>query len=170
MDIPRERREIIDILYVLFAIEDGLIKMRDRPTLGDVEAEELGKLRGCARGHRVAPGAEGDKQLPAAVKGHIAVHHGRNADGAGLRQLLAEFLTHVAAKIGKAGLQAAVDLVERIGPHPVDQAVFPAVTAGGDRFMLAIEQDGLDAGRAELDAEHSLFLVHFLPPLSAASR
>ena len=97
------------------------------------------------------------------------MHHGRNADGADSRQLKAEFFLYVTPQCGEAALHAAANLIERIGPDPVDQAVFPLPVAGGDGNMILIDQNGFDARRAKLKAKdgfvkiHAVFLLFFPP-------
>lgn len=67
---------------MVFPVEDGLIEMGHAPALGNVEVEPLGQRIGCGAGGGVAPGAERRQLVAVLVKGQVAVHHGRNAQGA----------------------------------------------------------------------------------------
>jgi hypothetical protein len=59
----------------------------------------------------------------------------------------------VAAKVCIAVLDAVPDGFGAIGPESIDELVLPLVTALCDGLVLLVDEYGLDAGRAELDAE-----------------
>ena len=53
-------------------------------------------------------------------------------------------------------MQAGDDLVEGVRPQAAFQVVLPPVAARGEHLVVGADQDGLDAGRAELDAERGV--------------
>ena len=161
MQIARECREIGDPAHVLLAVQDRLVEMGDAPALRDVEVKERRQLFGGLAGDRVAPGAERGELIALAVKGEIAVHHRGNADRADCRKLEIILLLHVAAQRGKAVLHADAHVLQRIGPDPVDQAVFPLPVAGSDGNMLLVDQNSLDTGRAQLKPEYGFLQIQF---------
>ena len=161
MQIARERREIVDPAHMLLTVQDRLVEVGDAPALWDVEIEERRQLFGGLAGDRVAPGAERGELIALAVKGKIAVHHRGNADRADCRKLEIILLLHVAAQRGKAVLHADAHVLQRIGPDPVDQAVFPLPVAGSDGNMLLVDQNSLDTGRAQLKPEYGFLQIQF---------
>lgn len=72
--------------------------------------------------------------------------------------------------VGVAVLQTVPDAVDAVGPEAVNELVLPLVTTLCYRLVLLVDEDSLDAGRAELDTEHSLtsddsfFCSHIRPP------
>ena len=140
---------------MLLSVEDGLIKVGDAPALGDIETEQGGEHLGRLAGERVAPSQKGVKLVPLRVKSQITVHHARNADAPHRRQRQAEPFPHIALQGPIAGLQAPVHIRQVIGPHAADQLIFPSVAAGSHRLEALVQQDGLDTGRAQLQAKDS---------------
>ena len=53
-------------------------------------------------------------------------------------------------------MQAGDDLVESVGPQATLKVILPPVAAGGEHLMVGANQNGLDAGRAELNAERGV--------------
>ena len=53
-----------------------------------------------------------------------------------------------------------MDILHRVGPHAVDEPVFPKVIAGCHGDMMFVDQHCLDACAAELDAEKGLVQIH----------
>ena len=156
MDPPGQRRQASNARRVLLGVEDRLVQVRDRPAQGDVEAEEAGELvRGATR-VGVAPRAEGREQVVVRVEGEVAVHHRGDADQAVGRGGDVVALAHVSDQGGVGALQAGDDLVEAIGPQAALQVVLPPVAAGGEHLVVGSDEDGLDAGRAKLDAERGV--------------
>ena len=160
VDVARQGGQPGDVADVGFFIEDGLIQVGDAPALGNIEAEQGRQLFGGLAGDGVAPGAELRQLLSVGVEGQVAVHHGGNANGAHGGELLAEFLLHVPLEIGEAGLQARVHRLHGVGPDAVYKLIFPFIAAAGDGQVVAVQQDRLDPGRAELDAKYGLFKIH----------
>ena len=83
------------------------------------------------------------------------MHHGRNTDSTNRCKLLCVFLLEVRFQRCEAGLQARLRVEKRIRPHAAGELVFPCEAAGGDRQIAFIQQNGLDARGAELNAEYS---------------
>ena len=158
VNVAGEGGEIGDVLNVLFAVQDGLIEVRNAPTEWDVVVEELAELGSSLAGVGVAPGAERCEDLltlgnrcPAGgfaigTKGHIAVHHGTDADGGKLLDFAIILSLDVAAKVCIAILNAVPDGFSAIGPESIDELVLPLVTALCDGLVLLVDEDGLDAG------------------------
>ena len=82
------------------------------------------------------------------------MHHRAEADGAEALDLHVVLLADVGAEVGVALLEAEPDELLAVGPQAVHELVFPLVAALGDGDVVLIDQDGLDAGGAELDAEN----------------
>ena len=74
--ISLQRNEVVDILHMLFFIEDGLVEMGNAPSLRDIVPEYLCQLPGGRTCNGVPPGAEGHQKLALFIKCHITVHHG----------------------------------------------------------------------------------------------
>jgi hypothetical protein len=155
VDVAGERGEEVDVGHVRLVVEHGLVEVRDRPPQRDVDPEELRQHGGRSVGVGVAPGAERCEQLALFVEREVAVHHRRDADGADRLQPDVVPIAHVGDEVGVCGLQAGPHIVDVVGPQPVDEAVLPGVAADGDhrRRIVGEHEAGLDARRAELDAE-----------------
>ena len=153
VDVARQSCDAGDARHVLLAADDGVVEMGHRPALGDVEPEQPRQDRRGLLGEGVAPGAEGGQQLAVGIQGDVAVHHRGDADGPDRGQLDGVPVPQVAGEPDVGGPQPRDDVVDGVGPHAVDQVVGPLVGAGGDDGMGPVDEDGLDAGRAELDAQ-----------------
>ncbi len=153
VDVAGEGGEVGDPGNVLLPVQDGLVEVGDAPAERDVIDEELGEFRGGGAGVGVSPGAEGDKQGAFGVEGHVAVHHGADADGGEMLDLDVVAGLHVGAEGGVAVLQAEPEGFLAVGPETVHELVFPLMGALGDGIVVLIDQDGLDAGGSELDAQ-----------------
>ena len=170
MDIARQRRKEGQLAQMTLLIEKRLIKMRDAPPLGNVEAERLGQLGRCRAGHRIAPCAEGYQQFADPIKGQIAVHHCRDPDAAHRCKGLPVFCLHIGGQCGVGVLQAGMHGLQRVGPDAVLQLVFPSEVPLRHRGMAAVHQHRLDAGRAEFNTECALSEVeHGITPCQILS-
>ena len=127
VDVSGERREVCDLRDVGLVIEDCLIEVGDAPAQGYVEDEELRELLGGTGRVGVAPGAEGHEYGAVGAEGHIAVHHGADADGRQTLDLHVVVGAHVVAQTCVAVLEAIPDGLGAVGPEPVDELVFPLV-------------------------------------------
>ena len=156
MDPPGQGRQVGDARRVFLGVEDRLMQVRDRPAQGDVEAKEAGELVSGASRVGVAPRAEGREQAIVRVEGEVAMHHRGDTDRAVGRGGDVVALAHVRDQGGVGALQAGDDLVEAIGPQATLEVVLPAVAAGGEHLVVGADQHGLDAGRAEFDAERGV--------------
>ena len=154
VDIAGKRRDVRDIFDVRFAVQNGLIQMRNGPALWDVEAEFCRKLLGGLAGHGVLPGAERCQQVPVLVEGQIAVHHAGNAHGRNSSRQLAE--------VADGGAQAILHILHVIRPDAVFQTAFPCVVTALDDAVLAVDQDGLDARGTEFNSKIILFHSNLL--------
>ena len=141
---------------MLFPVEDCLVEVTDGPALGHRVGEEVAELLGRGLGHRIAPGPEGDEEGVLFVKGEVAVHHGADAERLEAGEGNTILPLHVSLQGGKARLKSLFHFIKTIGPHPVYEAVLPVEAALGDRLVALVDEDRLDAGRAELDAEDRL--------------
>ena len=146
--------EVLDAGHVLLVVEDGLVEVADAPAQGDVVVEEFREFGGSLARVGVAPGAEGHQYLLTLVEGHVAVHHGREADGGQGLNLAVILTVHVLAQVSVAVLQAVPDGLGGVGPQTVYQLVLPLVRALCDGFVVLVDEDGLDTGRAKLDTEN----------------
>jgi hypothetical protein len=154
--VPGERVQGGDLRNVRFGIPHRLVQVRDRPAQRDVGAEEPGQLGGGIAGRGVAPGAERHEQLVVGVEREVAVHHRRDTDRGELRRSAAALSRQVRDEVGVGRLQSGPDVVEGVGPDPVDELVLPLVCAARehDRRVGGIHEARLDASRAELDPEY----------------
>ena len=84
------------------------------------------------------------------------MHHRGDADRAVGRGGDVVALAHIGDQGGVGALQAGDDLVEGVRPQATLQMVLPPVAAGGEHLVVGADQDGLDAGRAKLDAERGV--------------
>ena len=146
--------QIINLIYVLLAVQDGLIYVGDTPAQGDVEAEQRRKIGCSLAGVGVAPRAERHEDVLILAESHIAVHHGRDTYGGELLYLAAVLSLHVPLKVGITILQALPDGIDAIRPETVHKPVFPLAAALSYGVVLRIYQDCLDAGGAKLDTEN----------------
>ena len=153
VDVAGQGGEIGDLGHVLLAVQDGLVQVGDAPAERNVVDEQLGQFRGGGTRVGVPPGAEGNEQAALLVERHVPVHHRADADGAEALDLHVVLLADVGAEVGVALLEAEPDEFLAVGPEAVHELVFPLVAALGDGDVVLIDQDGLDAGGAELDAE-----------------
>lgn len=90
------------------------------------------------------------------------MHHGGEADVADVRELLAIGGLDVVGHGGVSGLQTAPDLLGGVAPQTIFQMGSPAVVAGGDGLEVVVDEDGLDAGGAEFDAQRGLASANLL--------
>ena len=154
MHIARQRCDVRDLADMVFSVQNRLIQVRDRPALRDVEAERLRELCGGLSGHGVLPCPERRQQVPVLVKGEIAVHHARDAHRRDLARQLAE--------IPDRGAKPCLHGVHVICPDAVFQTAFPCRIAAFYDLMRLVQQNRLDARRAELNAEKILFHTQHL--------
>ena len=70
------------------------------------------------------------------------------------------FCQYVLAQVSIAVLQSVPDAVHAIGPQTIHELVLPLVTALCNRLVLLVNENGLDAGRTELYAEHGLSALY----------
>ena len=148
------------VLHMLLMVENRLIQMGDAPALGNVEAKECRQLLGGLARDGVAPCAKLCKLVAVLVKGQIAVHHGGDTNRAHGGQRHAELGLYIGFQIGKAGLQPGMYGLHAVSPYAVHELVFPLIISVCDGEMLVVNQDGLDPGRAQLDAQYSLCQIH----------
>ena len=125
MDIAGQRGQVADGADMGLFVQDRLIKVRNAPTLGNVELEQSGELLCRLSGDGVAPGAKRDEQVAVLVECHVAVHHGAEADGAQGLERGVVLLQHLIAEVAIARLHACPDIFEAVGPDAVFVAVFP---------------------------------------------
>ena len=156
MDITRQGGQVVNVRHMLFAVQHRLIQVGDGPALGNIEAQQLSQLGSGGTGHGVAPGAEFTDLLAILVKGQVAVHHRRHAEGSDLGQFHIVLGLHVRRHVGISVLNAGPHIVQVVGPHAVLQAVLPGVIAGSDGGVVFADQHSLDAGGAQLNAQHGL--------------
>ena len=156
VDPAGQRRQAGDARRMSLGVEDRLVQVRDRPAQRNVKAEETGELIGRAAGVRVAPRTERREQVALGIEGEVAVHHRGDADRAISRGGDVVALAHVSDQGCVGALQAGDDLVEGVRPQAALEMVLPPVAAGGKHLVVGADQDGLDAGRAKLDAERGV--------------
>ena len=156
-----------DVLYVFFPVQDGLVEMGHAPPLGNVEAETLGQRFGGRLGGGVAPGAEGCQLVAFPVEGQVAVHHGRNTQGAYGGQGFDVGILVVPGKVAVSVLNTCPHIVQMVGPVAALKAVLPVMGAAGQHGAVRAGQNRLDAGGAELNAQRGGFLFEFFHGITA---
>ncbi len=164
VDISCQRRDISDILHMLFLVQDRLIEVGDGPSLRNVEVEQFAELLRRLLGDGVPPGAELADLPVLLIKRQVAVHHGGDADGAGGRQHRIILLCHILFEPGKTILQALSHFFEGIGPYAVFEAVLPRMIPLRQHLMMLIDHNGFDSCGTEFDSDRCLFQVHTVPP------
>ena len=131
---------------MLFAVQDRLIEMRNRPSLRNMIPEKFRQLVGSLLRDRIPPCAERHHQLVLPVKRHIPVHHGAEPDGPEFCQLLAVLRLHILCQLPIAVLQSRPDILQTVSPDAVLQPVLPVMRPRRDRLIVLIHQHGLDPG------------------------
>ena len=162
MNIAGEGGQILDAGDVLFPVEDALVEMRDAPAQGNVVVEELAQLGSSLARVGVAPSAEGHQYLLLLVESHIAVHHGREANGSQALYLATVLLQDISAKVDVAVLQAFPDKVDAVCPQAVNKLVLPFESTLSNRLVVLVNKDRLYAGRAKLNAEDGFPAFNYL--------
>ena len=82
------------------------------------------------------------------------MHHGADADGGQRPYFRAILPLDIRAQIGVAILQSGPDGIDAVSPQSVHELVFPFVAALGYRLVFPVDEDGFDAGGAELNAQN----------------
>ena len=155
MYVAVERRQISEFFQVLFAVENRLIQMRDGPPRGNIVRKKRGQFFRRVLRAIIAPSTKRHEEFVLAVKRHVTVHHGGNADRADPPDHNPVLFFYVRFQLCIAVLQTADDILDRIRPKTVFEAVFPFVTARSDRAVLRIHKHRFDPRRAEFDAERA---------------
>ena len=127
MYVTSQGGEVLDVGHVLLIVEDALVEVADAPAQGDVVVEELRELCSGLTGIGVTPGAERHQNLLLLVEGHVAVHHGAEADGGQRLNLAVVLLLHILAELSIAVLESVPYGLGRVGPETIYQLVFPLV-------------------------------------------
>ena len=161
MDISGQGGQELNVLHVFLIVEDGFIKVADAPAQGNVVVEQFAQF-GCGLACiGVAPCAEWDEYV-VALECHIAVHHCTDSDGSQGFDFDLILFEYILAQVSIAILQTIPDSLGGIGPEAVDKLVLPCVATLSDGFLLLVNQHGLDARRAELDAKYGLAFLYCL--------
>ena len=84
-----------DVFYMVFFIQNRLIKVRDAPSLRDRVVKKGRKFFRSLPCDCVSPGPERNEELPVFVKGKVAVHHGRKAQCPDFFELDAVFFFYI---------------------------------------------------------------------------
>jgi hypothetical protein len=82
VDVAGQSCQVVDAVEVIFTVQDRLVEMGDAPPMRDVVAEYVTQSFSGVAGVGVAPSTEGCQQFAVGVQGQVAVHHGRDAEGA----------------------------------------------------------------------------------------
>ena len=158
--ISLQRNEVVDILHMLFLIENGLVQMSNAPSLGNVVPEYLCQLPGGRACDGISPGAEGHQKFTFFIKRHITVHHGRKSNGTNGGQGDAVGFLHILSHFAVAVPDAVPDVVQGIGPDVVHVPVFPIMAAGGNGCVVLTDKDRLNPGGAQLYAQGSISMLN----------
>ena len=160
--ITGQGRNEIHSLHVGLLIEHRLVKMRDAPAQRQVKVEFLRQQPGRFLGSGISPGAERAELIALLVKRQITVHHSGNAHGRHLGQRRTVPFADILRQLPEAGLHTGPNVVQVISPIAVLQAVFPVIAAGGDGGVGVVDENSLDPGGAQLDAQEHLSIFDFL--------
>ena len=139
---------------MFLVVENSLVEVRDAPTQGNVIVEQLRELGGSLSSVGVTPCAEGNQNLLLLVEGHIAVHHGAEADGSQTLDFAVILFHHVLTQLGITVLQTIPDSFNAVGPQSVNELVLPLVRALSNGFVFLVDKNGLDACGTEFDSEN----------------
>ena len=129
VDIAGQGGQIADLVDMGFLVQDGLMEVGNAPALRNIELEQFGQFCGGLAGDGVAPGPKRGKEVSGLIEGHIAVHHAAETDRADGLEGGVVVLSHLAAKLAVAGLQAGPHIFKAIGPDAIFILVFPIITA-----------------------------------------
>ena len=103
--------------------------MCDRPSLRNVELEQLSQLLGCLLRDRISPGTERHHQLACCIERHVAVHHGTETDACQRGYFHSIFCLYIFCHITVAVLQTIPDCIQTVRPDSVYQLIFPLVAS-----------------------------------------
>ena len=120
--------------------------MGNGPAQGNIKVKQLRQRVGGLLGVGVSPGLEGCQQVSVAVKSHIAMHHGADADGSGICQYHVIFFFDCLLETAVAALQSLMDLSEGISPDAVLQRVLPVVYTDGQYLAFPVDENRFDTG------------------------
>ena len=144
---------------MLLVVENALIEVGNAPAQRNVVNEKFGQLCSCLGGVGVTPCAERHEDVLILVESHVAVHHGREAYGGENLYIAVVLGKHFLAQVGIAVLESIPYSFHAIRPKTIDKLVFPLVAALSYRFVLLVDENCLDTGRAKLDTENGLTLL-----------
>ena len=153
MHIGGKRAYMVKARKIGGAILDLLQVMADCPPLRHGIAEELGKLPALVLGNRIAPGPEGSQQAAIRIEGHIAMHHGADAEGLEPREGDAVSFLDILPQRGIAVRKPFHYILDGICPDTVLIAVLPVMEAACYRGLVRPDEDCLDPCRSEFDSE-----------------
>ena len=101
------------------------------------------------------------------------MHHGADSDGTDRCKLPSVLLPYIPGQIPVAGLEAGHDILHRVGPDIIYQAVLPLMAPLCNRGRRLIGQYSLDSGGTKLnpkrcpsfcDTKYNLFCAHIHHP------
>ncbi len=142
-----------DLRNVGFPVQDRLIEVRNTPALRNVKLEEFRELFRGLPGNGVAPGAKRDELLPGLVKSQIAMHHRAETNRANPLERSVVLLRKLGTQLAIAGLQTRPNFFQAVSPNAVFVAIFPLITAGGQRLMSFANQHRLNPRRPKLNTQ-----------------
>src|SRR4051794_41074654 len=96
---------MVNIGYMRFFVQDGLIEVGNAPALRNVELEQLGEFLCGLAGDSVAPRPKGNQQVIISIEGQVTMHHGAETDSANGVDLEVVLLKNLAGEVTIALLQ-----------------------------------------------------------------
>ena len=154
VDVARQGRQVGEPRQMRLVLEDRLIEVRHAPALGHGEVERLAQDPARRPGDVVPPRAERHQQPALVAEGDVAMHHRADAHRRRLSQLHGVPGADVGGEGRVGGREPALDVLDRVCPDGVLEAILPRVRARRERGRIGRDQGRLDPGRAELDPEH----------------
>ena len=160
MNITCKCREMTDGRNVILTVQNRLIKVRNAPSLRNVEVQGFCKLRRCFFRDRISPCSERNQKLVIFIKRKIPMHHSGKTDSAEFLDRNAILVFYILLEISVTLGKSVPDRLFRIGPDPVKKLVLPFLASRSDRITLFIDQNSLDTSRTEFDSQNAFSLFN----------
>ena len=161
--ITLQCNEIINILYMLLLIQDGLVQVGNAPSLGHIVPENPSQLLRSRPCDGIPPCAEGNQELPILIKRHVTVHHGGKTDGTNGGKGHAVRFLHVGRHLRITVPDTIPYVIQGIGPDMVHIQVFPVMASGGNGGMVLPDEHCLNPGGTQFNSQRRIpFFNSFL--------
>src|SRR5574344_1567034 len=114
---------------MLFTVQNSLVQMSDRPSLGNLLSKERGQHFSCRLCDIITPGSEWNKQLILLIKCHIAMHHSTESNDTDVFQFYTILFLHIIFQATITVLKTIPDILQTICPNTILQTILPFMTS-----------------------------------------